>query len=153
MIEGMKLPSAAALTLASLVAFATCGLVACGKSNPEAAKEAADTPKAKEDREMATLVASAQSSVTGALRDPDSARFRKSAVATATLESGKTNQVVCGYVNAKNGYGGYSGEQLWYVFRLWDGSTGVCVNGIKECDYKVLAAVNAVNACRDSLGP
>lgn len=44
------------------------------------------------------------------LKDPDSARFGRF-VAT-TDDKGKVH--VCGYVNAKNSYGGYTGEKLFH---------------------------------------
>lgn len=105
------------------------------------------------DADTAKVVAAAQVAVKKSLRDPDSARFRGGAVATADLDNGKSNRVVCGYVNSKNGFGGYSGEQIWYVYRLWEGTGGVCVNKIEECPYTILAAKEAVKACKDGLGP
>jgi hypothetical protein len=53
---------------------------------------------------------SAQKAVRDALKDPDSARF-------TDLVLYKQGEVygVCGYVNAKNSYGGYVGKKLFYV--------------------------------------
>lgn len=45
------------------------------------------------------------------LKDPDSAKFARFA---ATREPGSGMITVCGYVNAKNSYGGYTGKQLFY---------------------------------------
>lgn len=44
------------------------------------------------------------------LRDPSSARFGKS---LGRLKYGK--RVACGFVNAKNGFGGYTGETPWVM--------------------------------------
>lgn len=44
--------------------------------------------------------------VKGLLKDPDSAQFK------GVVQTGPSTY--CGWVNAKNGYGGYSGFQLFY---------------------------------------
>lgn len=44
------------------------------------------------------------------LRDPDSAQFSDSVV-----RDGKGPRVVCGYVNSRNGFGGYTGNTMWIV--------------------------------------
>ncbi|MGV6397002.1 zinc ribbon domain-containing protein [Pseudomonas caspiana] len=62
-------------------------------------KEAA---KSLEDKKTAALWAARQS-VTKILNDPDSAKFGK----VVYRDPG----FVCGYVNAKNGFGGYTGEK------------------------------------------
>jgi hypothetical protein len=45
--------------------------------------------------------------IIGGLKDPESARFGE--IAAATTAKGKT--VACGYVNAKNSFGGYTGME------------------------------------------
>lgn len=45
------------------------------------------------------------------LKDPDSAKF---AGVAATREPHSGMITVCGYVNAKNSYGSYTGKQLFY---------------------------------------
>lgn len=51
-----------------------------------------------------------QASIKERLRDPDSAKFRD-------VVSGTVNGVrlTCGYINAKNGFGGYDGYDLFVV--------------------------------------
>lgn len=63
--------------------------------------------KAEQDkRERIQLrIAMGQDSVTKILKDPDSAKFGK----VVFREPG----VICGYVNAKNSFGGYTGEQAF----------------------------------------
>lgn len=55
------------------------------------------------------LITQAQASVRSILKDPGSAIFIRSDV----FQNGR---IVCGLVNAKNSYGGYTGERTF----LWD---------------------------------
>lgn len=73
------------------------------KKSEEAAADAAK--KAVRDREVqiSTKVLAAKAAVTKILRDPESAKFGK----VGYREPG----IVCGFVNAKNGFGGYTGEK------------------------------------------
>lgn len=52
------------------------------------------------------LMAVARAAVTRQLKDPSSARFE----AVGVMDKGR---YVCGFVNAKNSYGGYTGSQMW----------------------------------------
>lgn len=54
-------------------------------------------------------VALVQEGVRESLKDPDSARF--GSMAAARLPGG--GLFVCGFVNAKNSFGGYTGDQLF----------------------------------------
>lgn len=54
--------------------------------------------------------------VASGLKDPESARFSPLMVA---VRSGNTVHV-CGYVNAKNSYGGYVGEKPFYATGIAD---------------------------------
>lgn len=49
-----------------------------------------------------------KSGMASALRDPESARYGKMSAARLKQTG---DIVVCGYINAKNGFGGYGGEQ------------------------------------------
>lgn len=80
-----------------------------GKANPDAA-----------------LIAEASSAVMAKLRDPGSAQFRNVRAVTTILGSKK----VCGEVNAKNGYGGYTGFSRFVflglvAFEPKDGQSGL----------------------------
>lgn len=56
-------------------------------------------------------IANAKNSITKILKDPESARFDDFWVIT----NSKDKRYVCGYVNAKNSFGGYTGKKLFYV--------------------------------------
>lgn len=55
-------------------------------------------------------VRAAERQVRSLLRDPDSARFSETVV---RVRNGA--RVVCGYVNARNGFGGFTGDTMWIV--------------------------------------
>lgn len=59
--------------------------------------------------EAVAAISKAQESIKYTLKDPNSAMFRDEAVFEAHPKSGKRPRVVCGQVNAKNSYGGYTG--------------------------------------------
>ena len=52
-----------------------------------------------------------ESVVKDTLKDPESAQFESFYKA-----SGEKDGYVCGYVNAKNSYGGYTGKKPYYVY-------------------------------------
>jgi len=97
---------------------------------------------------------SAQDRIRSILRDPESARFRKFSMAEGVLSdgSGRKNRVACGYVNAKNGFGGYTGDQPWWAFVMWEGSRAACINKIDDCGVVGLAAREEADMCRKTLG-
>ena len=75
------------------------------------------------------------------LKDPYSAVF-SSKIATATYElslndvklkqgTGK-GTALCGYVNAKNSYGGYAGSELYSVLKDRDGSVEVNLGNVAK---------------------
>lgn len=78
-------------------------------------KRKADAAAAKKDAELTrdvTLLMT-ESSVKAALKDPDSAKF-----GTRQMHANpkaKTGFTVCGYVNAKNSLGGYTGQKGYMV--------------------------------------
>jgi len=59
------------------------------------------------DRERIELIAAAKHAVTQRVKDPASAQFGEFTV---------RDNVVCGSVNSKNSFGGYTGPQRFYVF-------------------------------------
>lgn len=67
------------------------------------------------------------------LKDPDSARFGPSIYARASCDEG-AYEIVCGSVNARNSYGGYTGTGPWVYLadkdRYWilvDGDQSITV--------------------------
>lgn len=63
--------------------------------------------------EEGRLKAEAEESVRRQLRDPDSARFSYGPIPFVFPEQG----LVCGEVNARNGFGGYTGNQMFAYSR------------------------------------
>jgi len=53
-------------------------------------------------------IAAVKKYVLSVLKDPESARFYN-------VQAFNDNTIVCGYVNAKNSYGGYTGKQVFLV--------------------------------------
>ena len=51
------------------------------------------------------------------LKDPDSAKFG-SYTAFSHISKGTSQIAVCGYVNAKNSYGGYAGELAYFAIKM-----------------------------------
>ncbi|MHB2205073.1 hypothetical protein [Methylobacterium sp. CM6257] len=78
-------------------------LLACGSA---AAQDGAPIPF----RLTAKQIDAVKNGVRSQLKDPDSARFSRPFVATKNSR-GLVN--VCGYVNSKNGYGGFSGDIIF----------------------------------------
>lgn len=72
--------------------------------------------------------------VKSTLKDPDSAKFE-----SLFKQSGESDGYVCGYVNAKNSYGGYTGKKQFYVYvDVLDGkiNSNGPVKIINEQDYQ-----------------
>lgn len=61
-------------------------------------------------------VAGAKQTVSGKLKDPDSAKFGDVKRKTTPNVAGEPTDVVCGKVNAKNAYGGYTGAKGFVYF-------------------------------------
>jgi len=74
----------------------------------------ASQPSAKPNgATIAQMVYAAHSEILKTLKDPDSARFDPQDGQAYSLNKDGSLYAVCGEVNAKNGFGGYSGEQAW----------------------------------------
>jgi hypothetical protein len=84
-----------------VIAFSICFQVATQVTADERA-----TPVELSTAQLETV----QESVRNDLKDPDSARFGGTVAGTSS--QGKVT--VCGWVNAKNSYGGYAGKQPFY---------------------------------------
>ncbi|MDF2621428.1 MAG: hypothetical protein K0S00_4087 [Xanthobacteraceae bacterium] len=79
----------------------------CFVAHAHAAKKEAALPYGLSAAEIAAV----ESGVREDLKDPDSAKF-SGFVATKEPSSGMVT--VCGYVNARNSFGGYAGKKLFY---------------------------------------
>lgn len=65
-----------------------------------------------------TRISDAEAAVSAQLRDPDSAQFRD----VRLVDQGRDGSAVCGQVNGRNGFGGYSGYEPFYV---WQGTARI----------------------------
>ena len=87
-------------------------LYSCMNSRPaetvqtqaQEAQGAYEAALASDQAEKASYIAQAEGAVTAGLRDPESASF-----AGVTVRPFMSGKVVCGYVNARNGFGGMGG--------------------------------------------
>lgn len=105
----------------ALPVLAILSLAGCGSPTSNASGKAERDP---EDYKS-WLIARTEVGVKARLRDPDTAEF--SDVHTTTYQGA---EVVCGHVNAKNGFGGMTGRQKFVgtgdtVFVEEDGASAV----------------------------
>jgi hypothetical protein len=73
---------------------------------------------------MAAVITDAEKSICDSLKDCESARFRNEVI--KTIHNGQTT-VVCGEVNAKNSFGGYTGFQKFMYIPEINASTYIKV--------------------------
>jgi hypothetical protein len=88
---------------AALILLASCSAPV---SDATQADSAAQQERAAKEDKAAWLIRRTQDGVKSRLRDPDSAKFSDVHIADF-----KGNMVVCGHVNAANGFGGKTGSQ------------------------------------------
>lgn len=62
-------------------------------------------------------IVNAQAAVRMQLKDPESARFQNVRRKILVGNDGVSRDVVCGQVNAKNGFGGYAGND-WFFYNI-----------------------------------
>lgn len=82
---------------------------------------AAAPAKKKPVNPDAALIAQAKRETAAVLRDPGSAQFRNLRIVTTILDTKK----VCGEVNGRNGFGGYTGFQTFVFYgrvAIWSSS-------------------------------
>jgi hypothetical protein len=72
-------------------------------------------------RISASDVSRVQDLVKSKLRDPGSATFSNISAQNRILSDGKTQTIICGLVNSKNGFGGYAGASAFSVFQDKEG--------------------------------
>jgi hypothetical protein len=113
--------SVAAWGCLTLIVFAIIGLIAQsggggsgGPAQPASGrspKPAADaSPQPSSDTDVAwSVLPAAEEAVRSMLRDPESGKFGVINVYRYFGKDGKTTLMACGSINAKNGFGGYSG--------------------------------------------
>ena len=86
--------------------------------------------------------ASVKKAVSAGMKDPDSARFGNYVAFRATEQNGTVFDVVCGYVNGKNSYGGYVGMTPY--ISTGKNKTFVTANGPSEYMMKVCQSMYGV---------
>lgn len=91
-----------------------------------AASSGSPVVESTEDVRKNELQSSAITAVRGVLKDPGSANFKitKVGIDVASLNGTRFNHV-CGEVNAKNSFGGYTGFKRFY----WDANVGPKIEG------------------------
>ena len=103
-----------------MMAALLCGvaLSACQTSGGQTtARPPAEPPPPKRSLKPADAMAEARSEVTGKLKDPESARFTDVTYRPDQPNArGEPTDVVCGMINAKNSYGGYTGAKPFVYF-------------------------------------
>ena len=86
--------------------FGTLFLAVVARNGTPESADAGESPAVLQAREDRELEYQAEEAVRGTLRDPKSAEFQS---VTVVRKAGSI--AVCGSVNAKNGFGGYTGFQ------------------------------------------
>lgn len=105
--ENLKYVGKRACLTSGLIAASTCFLLAMYSSNANIDYAALpDKSESIQSRAINILIAQAQQATKARLKDPDSAEFRNIYVSVSNGE-----RIVCGEVNSKNSFGGYSGFQ------------------------------------------
>jgi hypothetical protein len=79
------------------------------------ARKAKIDSRTKNSAWMKAFLKKSKAVITDGLLDPESAQFSKLVVALNNNDVNGNAEVLCGYVNAKNSYGGYTGRKMFYV--------------------------------------
>jgi hypothetical protein len=97
-----------------------------------------------EDRRQAQIIADeadAEAAVKARLRAPQSATFSRE----QDLVGGSGARLVCGYVNAKNGFGGLNGDEKF----VWLSDDGLQHAAATEEDQPTIVALFWAKGCKD----
>lgn len=103
----------------------------CSASSAQSQDTKPRTPLTLSDAQQEQVKADVKSK----LKDPDSARFGT----MAASKSAEGVVMVCGWVNAKNSYGGYTGEMPFYGIFVY--STKFILNDIGSDKYDSYAII------------
>lgn len=106
--------------------------------------DAASRPQGKADQKRPAaedpVIVNARSVIRRKLKDPNSARFGTMSRAMRPNVRGEPTDTICGYVNAKNSFGGYTGERP-FVYFVKDQSVYVVDGGGKGVESQLAATV------------
>ena len=110
--ETMKAIALAAITTVFVTGCATQS-VTQSTPQPQSVTQSAPRPAVTWTKDVATEaeINDAKKAVVSQLKDPESARFGEIWALSGT--NGKRS--VCGYINAKNSYGGYTGDKMFSI--------------------------------------
>lgn len=102
------------------VIFAILGLCGCATSQSivqvEAPQEAVAAAQSPGVPPKANVVAAIKAAAARKLKDARSAQWERMLQATRLNHKGQPTEVVCGYVNAKNSFGAYTGAKPFVFF-------------------------------------
>jgi hypothetical protein len=108
-------------TLAAMIGISVL-LVGCAQSRSTPAPKAPPVPTWKNVELTKDIEYSGTALVRDSLKDPDSAKF--SGLYAVKRIDGQGPTGLCGYVNAKNSYGGYVGKKRFFagatLASIWD---------------------------------
>jgi hypothetical protein len=104
--EPMKVAPIAAVVLLALTDMAFAG------AKPPPARTKCMQIQVEDSKAVAAAYA-AEQQVRAALKDPEAAHFSTNWHYSRVVCDDGPHEYVCGSVNAKNSFGGYSGNQLW----------------------------------------
>lgn len=116
----------------SLRIFSLLGLLALTTGCATGAAEAPAGTRHERHTLSPAQVAAMQASVRRLLKDPDSAQFSDLKARKMVMPGGKIAYQVCGFVNAKNSFGGYSGRSQFLGAFPWNEPDNFVVNGMGE---------------------
>lgn len=105
-----------------------------------AAKTATPAPKQTATGKTDPTLAAARAAVARKLKDPGSATFDQLVRKTAPNTRGEPTDVLCGTVNAKNSYGGFTGAKP-FVYLLKIGDAYIVENNGDDTDAFVATAI------------
>lgn len=112
------------LTLAILVAVAACNTTSSEGEKAAPVAQVAQAPQPQIPPQplepgkppKPAAVAALKATAAKSFKDPDSAKWDRMQQAMRPNTKGEPTDVVCGYVNAKNSYGGYTGAKPFVFF-------------------------------------
>jgi hypothetical protein len=85
--------------------------------------------------------------VVSGLKDPESARFKEEAYYVSVSCDEGPHEIFCGWVNAKNSFGGYTGFESFVLIRTADRYVVVMGDATKDIN-ELRTSVDALRLCQ-----